>query len=60
MKAGWYEDRQRGGHVILKHPDKPGKRVTLAMHRAKTAKPRTLQSILAQADLTVEQFIELI
>jgi predicted RNA binding protein YcfA (HicA-like mRNA interferase family) len=60
LKAGWYEDRQRGGHVILKNPAKPGRRVTLAMHRNKTMKPRTLQSVLVQADLTIEQFIELL
>lgn len=22
LKAGWYEDRQSGSHIILKHPDK--------------------------------------
>jgi predicted RNA binding protein YcfA (HicA-like mRNA interferase family) len=46
--------------VILKNPAKPGRRVTLAMHRNKTMKPRTLQSVLVQADLTIEQFIELL
>src|SRR5437773_86217 len=42
---GWYVVRQRGSHVILKHPVKPG-RVTVPMHTHETLKPKTLTTIL--------------
>ena len=59
-RAGWYEDRRKGSHVILKHPDKPEARVTLPMHPGETILPKTLYSILEQAGLTVEEFRELL
>jgi predicted RNA binding protein YcfA (HicA-like mRNA interferase family) len=46
--------------VILKHPDKPHSRVTIAMHRQGTVKPRTLLAIINSAEMTVEQFVELL
>ncbi|MEE8533889.1 MAG: type II toxin-antitoxin system HicA family toxin [Alphaproteobacteria bacterium] len=60
QRAGWYEHRSRGGHVILKNDTHPGARVTLAMHRRKTVKPKTLQAILSQAGLSVDEFTELL
>lgn len=48
-KDGWMEIGQRGSHLSLKHPIKPGK-VTLPMHSGDL--PRgTLNSILKQAGL---------
>lgn len=48
-KDGWYEIGQRGSHLNLKHPTKPGK-VTLPIHSGDL--PRgTLNSILKQAGL---------
>lgn len=49
MKEGWYVDRSKGSHHILKNPTKPG-RVTLPMHK-EDLKPKTLSSILKQAGL---------
>lgn len=46
---GWYEIGQRGSHLNLKHPTKPGK-VTIPIHSGDL--PRgTLSSILKQAGL---------
>ena len=58
-RAGWYEVRQRGGHVHLKHAAKPWRRVTVAIHPREIVLPATFSSILEQADMTVDQFIEL-
>ncbi len=58
--AGWYPDHQRGSHVYLKHSDHPGKRVTVAVHSGETIKPKTLQTILKQAGLSLEEFQELL
>lgn len=48
-KDGWYIDRVRGSHHILKYPTKNG-RVTIALHK-EDLKPKTLQTILKQAGL---------
>ena len=48
-KDGWLEAGQRGSHLSLKHPTKPGK-VTLPMHSGDLP-PGTLNSILKQAGL---------
>ena len=48
-KDGWLEVGQRGSHLSLKHPAKPGK-VTLPMHSTDLP-PGTLNSILKQAGL---------
>lgn len=60
LRAGWYEHRRRGSHVTLKHPAKPGARVTIAIHARETVFPKTLASILDQAGLTAEEFSELL
>lgn len=57
-RAGWYIHYQRGSHVYLKHPDYPEKRVTVAVHSGETIKPKTLQTILKQAGLSLTEFQE--
>lgn len=59
-RAGWCFERQHGSHVYLKHPDRPYLRVTVAVHAGETIKPKTLQSILKQAGLSVSEFRELL
>lgn len=60
QRTGWYADRQKGSHVHMRHPDRPGMRVTVAVHAGETIKPATLRTILDQAGLTVDQFVELL
>lgn len=51
LKAdGWYEVEQRGSHVQLKHPTKPGK-VTVPDHGSKDIPTGTLKQIMKQAGL---------
>lgn len=47
---GWTEKAQRGSHLQLVHPHKPGK-VTVPMHAGKDLDPKTANSILKQAGL---------
>ena len=49
-KDGWYEARQKGSHLQLKHPTKRGL-VTVAGHNNDDLHPKTLRSILRQAGL---------
>ena len=55
-RAGWYRHSQVGSHATLKHPDKPGARVTVAVHPGETVKPATLKSILEQSGMDAETF----
>jgi len=59
-RAGWYFHHQHGSHVYLKHHDRPGMRVTVAVHAGEIIKPKTLQSILEQAGLDADDFIKLL
>ncbi len=56
-KAGFFLARQSGKHRIYKNRE--GKRVTVSYHSGKILHPKVLKSILGDADLTVEQFKEL-
>lgn len=51
---------QHGSHLTLKNDDCPGARVTLAMHPGEDILPKTLLSILEQAEMTREEFLELL
>jgi predicted RNA binding protein YcfA (HicA-like mRNA interferase family) len=56
-KAGFYLARQSGSHKIYKNAE--GKRVTVPFHSGKEIHHKILKSILRDADLTVEEFLEL-
>jgi predicted RNA binding protein YcfA (HicA-like mRNA interferase family) len=49
-KEGWFEIRQRGSHVILKHPDKI-EQLTVPFHSGKEVKKGLLVAILKQAKI---------
>ena len=57
-KIGYYVDRQRGSHVILRHQDPPHRRLTIPDHR-ELAKG-TLRTLIREAGLTVEEFVGLL
>ena len=59
LKAGFREIHTRGSHHYLE-PAEGGKLVTVPIHGTKTLKPKTLKSILEQADLTVDELIDLL
>jgi predicted RNA binding protein YcfA (HicA-like mRNA interferase family) len=48
-KDGWYQVAQRGSHIQMKHPKKPGK-VSVANHKGDIPEG-TLRSIFTQAGL---------
>jgi len=56
-RAGFFLSRQSGSHKVYKN--KEGKRVTVSYHAGKILHPKVLKSILADADLTIEEFKEL-
>ena len=56
--AGFLLGRQSGSHKIYKN--KEGKRVTVPYHAGRTLHPKVLQSIMRDANLTVEMFKKLL
>lgn len=56
LKQGFVIRRQSGSHARLVHEDSRG--ITIAIHN-KAIAPGTLNSILKQASLTKDRFLEL-
>ena len=57
-RIGFLLARQSGSHKIYKN--KEDKRVTVPYHSGKTLHPKVLKSILRDADLTMEEFKDLV
>ncbi len=58
-KEGWYIDRTRGSHVIMRHGDRPGTKVIIPVH-GEPVKPGTLSDILKKAELSAEEIKRLL
>ena len=56
-KTGFYIHRQKGSHITMRRSD-PRKSVTVPNH--KELAKGMLRKIIADAELTVDQFIELL
>lgn len=57
--GGFYVHHQRGSHVRLKHSFKKNLRITIPVHN-KDLPERTLRRILKQANLSDEEFLQLL
>ncbi len=57
MRAGFAFIRQSGSHKIFRNQE--GRRVTVPYHSGKVLHPKVLRSILEDADMTIEEFKEL-
>lgn len=58
QRAGWTVHRVRGSHHVLKGPT--GRRVSVPVHANRTLPVGTIDAIIDEADLTVEQFIAML
>ncbi len=56
QRAGFFVHHTSGSHYILKHHDRPTLRVTVAFHN-RDLKRRTLESIIEQSGLSVDEFL---
>ncbi|MEO0848631.1 MAG: type II toxin-antitoxin system HicA family toxin [Cyanobacteria bacterium J06629_2] len=57
-KIGFQAVRQKGSHVRMKHED--SRIVTVPVHKGKNIGKGLLRKMLRDAELTVEEFIELL
>ena len=49
-RDGWFEVRQKGSHMIMKHPTKP-EQLIVPNHSSKEVKKGLLTAILKQANI---------
>ena len=59
LRAGFYIQRSKGSHHILRHPDKPELRVTIPIHNT-DLKRKTLANIIEQAGYTPDKFLKVL
>jgi predicted RNA binding protein YcfA (HicA-like mRNA interferase family) len=59
LRAAFYVHHQTGSHVNLRHRDKAHLHVVVPQHGGDLA-PKTLKSIIVQAEMTVEEFVALL
>jgi predicted RNA binding protein YcfA (HicA-like mRNA interferase family) len=58
-RAGFVEDRQKGSHLILIHPEKKV-RTVVPVHPGRSIKQPLLRAIVRDANLSVYEFMELL
>ena len=58
-RAHFYEYHQAGSHIQLRHLDRHNLRITVPFHK-KDLSPKTLKSIIKQARISVDDFLELL
>lgn len=59
-RAGFVVTRTSGSHCRLVHGNDPARAVTVPIHAGRDIKPETLQAILRQTGLTVDELKELL
>lgn len=59
-RAGFVVSRTSGSHCRLIHLTDPARKVTVPLHGSADLKRGTLRAIIAQAGLTVPQFVALL
>ena len=57
-RAGFALVRQRGSHIFLRHPD--GRTTVVPVHKGEDLGRGILRKILRDAELTPEEFVELL
>ena len=60
QRGGFEIIRVSGSHHVLRRPSVPSSKVIVAVHGARSIPPGTIHSIVKQAGLTVNEFIDLL
>lgn len=55
-RFGWYVERIKGSHHIMRHSERKGVTLSVAVHGSKTLPIGTQASILRDAGISVEEF----
>jgi len=54
QRKGWYVDRTRGSHIIMRNDDKPNTKIVVPVHTS-PIKPGTLYNILKKAEISIQE-----
>jgi len=57
-ELGFYENRQRGSHLIMVHAD--GRRTVIVIHSGRDIPRGTLKGILKDLEISTEEFVRLL
>ena len=55
-RFGWYVERVKGSHHIMRHPERRGITLSVPIHANRTLPVGTQLDILRDAGITVEEF----
>ena len=58
-KAGWVKNRQKGSHIIMTKIESDII-LSIPVHKNKTVKRGTLNALIKDAGLSIDEFIELL
>ncbi len=58
QNLGFYFSRQKGSHLILRHPD--GRRITVPIHKGKEIGPALFNQILKDLKISKQKFWEIL
>ncbi|HBL39532.1 TPA: hypothetical protein DDZ10_02565 [Candidatus Uhrbacteria bacterium] len=58
-KAGFVQDRQKGSHVVMRHPTKKCQTV-VPIHSGEEIHKSLLMDIIKQAELSIQEFLNLL
>jgi len=59
LKSGFYIHHQTGSHINIRHSTKKHLHIVIPLHSRDLA-PKTLKSILAQIEISIEELVELL
>jgi len=59
-KGGFTLNRVVGSHHVMTYPGDQKRTVTVPVHGARDLRPGTLRSIIRQAGLSIDEFVELL
>lgn len=58
-RAGFVQDRQKGSHIVMRHPKRKCQTV-VPIHAGEDIHKSLLLDIIKQAELSVEEFLEFV
>jgi len=59
QRKGWYIDRTRGSHAMMRNDDKPDTKIIVPIHSS-PIKPGTLSNILKKAEISIQELEDLL
>ena len=59
-RAGWYKVRQRGSHVMMRHPARPDALIVIPVHAGQDVPEGTMRRILRESGLTADELRRLL